>query len=67
MSSHVTFQQRLERVLLDMAESAELTIAQRLDATRQLTALKRVRPPRARVKPKAKVEKSPSAPMFGSK
>ena len=46
MPSNLTLIQRLERVLIEIAESSEITLAQRLEATRQLAAVKRATPPR---------------------
>jgi hypothetical protein len=67
MPSHITFQQRLERVLLELAENKKLTPHQRLDATRQLTSLKRAKPPRVRPKPKSKAMEGQNSTAFGSK
>jgi hypothetical protein len=68
MPSHITLIQRLERVLIEIAESPALTIAQRLDATRQLAAIKRSNPPRVRHdKVKNRATKDSASAALGSK
>ena len=53
MPAHsLSFTKRIERVLVGIAEDKNATVQERLDATRQLVGIKRVKPKPRRVAPK---------------
>jgi hypothetical protein len=60
-----TFAKRAERVLIEIAESRDSTVKQRLDAVRQLSAIKRDKPKRKSY-PK-KISAVPSSNTLGSR